>query len=285
MSAVVGTDMADLSVRRFPVTLPLSEIVKGLNDLQPHGIFSYASTLRMLAEEALSGRLYIRPRSLVSGGEPLSDEDAAVVEQAFDAILFDAYGASETGMIAVSDGSTPGLYLNDDLLVAEPVDAGGRPVAPGARSSGLFVTPLHHFSLPLLRYELTDEVTMLADPCPHGSSFRRIARVEGRRDDCFRYAGGLLVHPIVFRSPLTHCPAITAYQVRQSERGARLSVIATSRVDCDALARGIERVLAGVGLVDPQVRVRQVTEIERTEHGGKLRRFVPLEPSWERPGT
>jgi phenylacetate-coenzyme A ligase PaaK-like adenylate-forming protein len=276
MSGMVGADREHVATHPFPVTLPLAEIVKGLNDLQPEALVGYASALRMLAEEALSGRLCIEPRGLVSGGEPFSEEDEWIVRQAWDAPLFDAYGSTETGILAVSDGLTPGLYLNEDLAIVEPVDGEGLPVAPGQRSAKLYVTPLHHRTLPLFRYELTDEVNLLRDPCPQGSSFRRIARVEGRVDDGFRYAGGVRVHPIVFRSPLTRHSGITAYQVRQRERGAAISLVANGAVDCDALAREIEAGLAGVGLVDPQVTIERVSSIERTRHSAKLRRFVPL---------
>jgi phenylacetate-coenzyme A ligase PaaK-like adenylate-forming protein len=276
MSGMIGSDLSQIAMHPFPATLPLAEIVKGLNDLQPESLAAYASILRMLAEEALSGRLCIHPSSLVSSGEPLSAEDEEIVCQAWDVPLFDAYGSSETGILAVGDGSTPGLYLNEDLVIVEPVDIDGQPVAPGDRSAKLYVTPLHHRTLPLLRYELTDEVTLLPEPCPHGSSFGRIARVEGRLDDCFTYRGGVRVHPIVFRSPLTRHRSITAYQVRQSERGATISLEAGSAVDCDVLAREIESGLAGVGLTEPRVSIERVPSIKRTHHGAKLRRFVPL---------
>jgi len=276
MLGLGGTGMEGIDSHSLPASLPLSEIVKSLDALEPSAVAGYASILRMLAEEALSGRLQISPATIISGGEPLSNEDLRVLRQAWDVPVFDVYGTSEVGMIATSDGETPGLYLNDDLVIAEPVDADGRPVPPGEQSTKLYVTPLHHRSLPLLRYEVTDEVTLLEEPCPHGSSFRRIARVEGRLDDCFDYGGGVRIHPIVFRSPLTRERDITAYQVRQSERGAAIQVLAGGALDCAALAERIERGLARAGLPEPSVSVEQVAQIGRTQHAGKLSRFVPL---------
>ncbi len=281
MSAMAGADMAGVTAHSLPASLPLSEIVKSLNEIQPSGLAAYASGLRMLAEETLSGRLDISPTSIVSGGEPLSSEDLEIVRQAWGVPLFDLYGSSEVGLLAGSDGETPGLYLNDDLAIVEPVDSGGRPVAPGERSAKLYATPLHHHALPLLRYEVTDEVTLLDEPCPHGLSFRRIARVEGRLDDCFTYTDeahgdNTPVHPIVFRSPLTRERNITAYQVRQTERGAAVQVVVSGSVDCSALARTLEHGLSDAGLADPSVTVEQVADIERTLHGRKLKRFVPL---------
>jgi len=276
MSGMVGTGMEAVAIHPLPASLPLREIVKSLNELQPSALTSYASILRMLAEESLSGRLQISPATILSGGEPLSSEDLEIVRRAWQAPVFDLYGTSEVGMIACSDGATPGLYLNDDLVLVEPVDADGRPVAPGERSAKLYATPLYHRTLPLLRYEVTDEVTLLDEPCPKGSSFRRIARVEGRLDDCFTYEGGVRIHPIVFRSPLTREHGITAYQVRQLEQGAAIQVLAEGSVDCASLARSIERGLAKAGLIAPRVSIEQVTSIERTRNGAKLKRFLPL---------
>jgi len=276
MSGMVGTGMEGVAMHPLPASLPLSEITKSLNELQPSAVTGYASILRMLAEESLSGRLQISPAMIISGGEPLSSDDMEIVRRAWKAPVFDLYGTSEVGMLACSDGTTPDLYLNDDLVLIEPVDADGRPVAAGERSTKLYATPLFHRALPLIRYEVTDEVTLLDEPCPNGSSFRRIARVEGRLDDCFSYDGGVRIHPIVFRSPLTHERRITAYQVRQLEQGAAIQVLARGSVDCSSLARSIERGLTKAGLADPRVSVEQVESIERTHHGSKLTRFLPL---------
>jgi phenylacetate-coenzyme A ligase PaaK-like adenylate-forming protein len=266
------------SLHLFPVTLPLVEIVKGLNEARPDCLVGYASSLRMLAEETLAGRLRAKPkpRLVISGGEPLTLEESQTLKIAWGASIFDCYGSTEVGVLAVNGGSTAGLYLNDDLAIVEPVDAQGRAVEPGERSAKLYVTPLRHRSLPLLRYELGDEVALLAEPCPEGLAFRRIDHVQGRLDDVFTYSPGICIHPIVFRSPLTRCRSITAYQVRQTPRGADIAVIAAEPFDREALEREIEAGLAGVGLPRPRVTIEERETIPRTSGGQKLRRFVAL---------
>jgi phenylacetate-coenzyme A ligase PaaK-like adenylate-forming protein len=149
-------------------------------------------------------------------------------------------------------------------------------VDPGERSAKLYVTPLTRRTLPLLRYELGDEVTLLSEPCPEGIDFRRIEHVQGRHDDIFTYPPDVRVHPIAFRSPLTRCRFITAYQVRQTPRGAAISVVATGPFDRKVLVREIEAGLTGVGLSRPRVAIEQVEALPRTSGGQKLKRFVPL---------
>jgi len=267
------------SFHSFPVTLPLAEIVKGLNEVRPDCLLGYASSLRMLAEETLAGRLEVKPGLVISGGEPLTLEESQVLKIAWGSSVFDCYGSTEVGVLAMNGGSTDGLYLSDDISIIEPVDHQGRAVAPGERSAKLYVTPLGHRTLPLLRYEVGDEVTLRSEPCPEGLAFRRIEHIQGRLDDIFTYPPDLRVHPIVFRSPLTRCQPITAYQVRQTPSGADIAVLATASFDPEALVREIEAGLAGVGLARPRVMIEQVEAIPRTSGGQKLRRFVPLPDS------
>jgi phenylacetate-CoA ligase len=78
------------------------------------------------------------------------------------------------------------LHLNDDWVILEPIDANGRPVAPGQASTSVLVTNLANRVQPLIRYDLSDSVTIDADPCPCGSS-RPTLQVGGRRDDILHF--------------------------------------------------------------------------------------------------
>src|SRR6266436_5075795 len=66
-----------------------------------------------------------------------------------------------------------------------PVSSRGHPVPPGERADKIYVTNLFNHTLPLIRYEITDEVTLLDEPCRCGSGHRLIADPQGRLDDTF----------------------------------------------------------------------------------------------------
>jgi phenylacetate-coenzyme A ligase PaaK-like adenylate-forming protein len=132
-----------------------------------------------------------------------------------------------------------------------------------------------HHTLPVIRYELTDQVTPLDQPCPCGSSFRRISDIQGRLDDSFRYGSEIIIHAHVFRSPLSRRREIVEYQVRQTEHGAEIDIRTLGPVAIEELASEISRQLEGVGLEGPVVAIRRVESIERVGIG-KLKRFVPL---------
>jgi phenylacetate-CoA ligase len=263
-----------IRAHRLPVTLPLAEIVAGLNELQPTNLTGYPSMLNVLATEATAGRLQIQPARVFAAAEPLLPETRSALEAAWEVPVVNGYGTSE-GLIASGCGYSQGLHLSDDVTCMEPVDGQGRPVAPGQRSAKIYFTNLYNFALPLIRYEITDQVVVLEGECPCGSAHRRIGDVEGRLDDIFTYPDGVQVHPHVFRSLLSHQASVLEYQVRQTERGATLNTQLVGELAADDLRREIEAALGKVGLQNPAVAIVPVSSFERGATG-KLKRFVPL---------
>jgi phenylacetate-CoA ligase len=264
-----------VDVARFPVTQPIGQIVAGLNAYQPLLLMGYASMLALLAAEARTGRLRVLPRRIISTSEPLLPETRQAVTEAFCAPVANMYGTSEAGPVGVGCFRGPGIHLCDDLVVVEPVDLAGRPVPPGVRSDKLYVTALANPTLPLIRFELTDQVTVLDRPCPCGSAHTLIADIQGRLDDVFTYPGGQVVHPHVFGSLLRRDPGILEYQVRQTPAEAEILVVGAP-ADPGAIGRRVAAELNALGLPRPAVEVRVVDQLERQETG-KVRRFRPLE--------
>jgi phenylacetate-CoA ligase len=259
---------------RLPVTLRTEEIVAGLNEVQPDFMTVYPSVLYALAHEAAAGRLRIAPRRVLAGAEPLLPEIRAAAEQAWGVKVINIYGTSEGGGTAVGCdfGST---HISDDLLIVEPVDPAGRLVPPGERSAQIYLTNLYNPVLPLIRYEITDEVTVLPGQCGCGSAHRRIADVQGRLDDVFTYQG-LRVHPHLFRTALSREADVVEYQVRQTPAGAAIAIRCTALVNLDALRNRVADALACAGLDRPQVTVEVVDRFERPGGPAKLKRFLPL---------
>jgi phenylacetate-coenzyme A ligase PaaK-like adenylate-forming protein len=168
------------------------------------------------------------------------------------------------------------MHLSDDLLIVEPVDGNGEAVPCGSESAKVYLTNLFNPLLPLIRYEITDQVTLLDEPCACGSAHRRIADIQGRLDDVFTYPGGIVVHPHAFRSVLGRDAPVIEYQVRQTLRGADVLLRAHQPVDERRLARALEAELDRAGCPQPLVTVRAVEQIPRVGIG-KLKRFVPVE--------
>ncbi|WP_433782628.1 phenylacetate--CoA ligase family protein [Actinomycetospora sp. CA-101289] len=277
------SDPSRFAMHRFPVTLPREEIVAGLTAAHPEILAGYPSALHQLALEASAGRLRISPDQVVVFGEPLLPEHREALAQAWAVPVHNWWGTSEANVIGASCGRSGGLHLHDDLYVVEPVTATGAPVATGERSNGLLLTNLVNPLLPLLRYEISDEVTLLDGPCPCGSTMRRVDDIQGRAEEGFRYADGTVVHPHVFRSRLGAEPAILEYRVHQHGEGAEVEVVHTGSLDLARLGDTLTADLQRCGVTAGRVAIVPVDHLDRGATG-KLQRFIP-EPEGPATGT
>lgn len=267
---------AGTELRNFPVTRPLEDIVAGLNQWQPTILQGYPSILHQLCFQARSGRLRISPRRIRSRAEPLLPQTRADLEHTWGVTVHNEWLCSE-GASAATCGAGQGLHLSEDLVIIEPVDAAGRPVPAGVLSGKVYLTNLYNLALPLIRYELTDQVSFLRGGCPCGTAFARIAEVQGRLEDLFDYGPGLQIHPHVFRSPLSREPRVIEYQVHQTPTGADITVVTDGPVDTGRIGQEISTALSRLGLPDPVINISPAAALDRTATG-KLRRFTPLPP-------
>jgi len=274
ISAALGRTFSGTGTTRhfLPATLPLVDIVAGLNDVQPTILQGYSSLLHRLALEQRGGRLRIRPRRINPISEPLAPDTRALLAEVWGAPVSNGYGMSE-GLFA--HGCAHGIHLPDDLCLVEIIDRDGRPAPPGQLGQRILVTNLYNPVLPLIRFEVTDEVRVDPDPCRCGSVLRRIDDPQGRLDDTFAYPDGTTVHPHVFRDILDQHPTLVEYQVRQTMRGADVAIVTAGPTDEDALAGKVAAALRRAGLAHAVVTTHVVAGIDR-EGSGKLKRFAPL---------
>ena len=264
-----------VQMHRLPIGLAVEAIVDGLNSVDGDGLATYPSMLATLTAEAIAGRLKIRPRRIVTMAEPLLGEIREAAQRTWKAPVANLWGTSEAGITAIGCFKESGMHIPDDLVIVEPVNSDGRPIPPGVTSDKIYVTNLFNPVQPLIRYEITDQVTIVDAPCSCGSAHRRVSDIHGRRDDTFVYAGGIAVHPHVFRSALQRDAGVTEYQVRQTERGATILLRARGPLEPGRLEQVLRDALGGLGCPDPEVTTQLVEELPRLATG-KLKRFVAL---------
>jgi phenylacetate-coenzyme A ligase PaaK-like adenylate-forming protein len=269
LPALFTGDIFDIT--STPVTAPLERIVERLNVVQAPLVYGYASILQRLAAEQDAGRLRIRPAVVTSTSEHLDADSRARIERALGAPVVDAFASSE-GLVGSSPPGEPEIALAADLAIVELVDAANRPVGPGVPSAKALVTNLFNRTQPLIRYELPDRFVQL--PAADGHGHLRVS-VEGRADDLLRF-GDVVVHPLVVRSVLVSRAEVVEYQVRQTERGVDVAVVAPGGTDEAALARALEAALRRAGLAGAEATVARADAIARDPSTGKARRFVPL---------
>ncbi|MGH9017277.1 MAG: phenylacetate--CoA ligase family protein [Acidimicrobiales bacterium] len=260
-------------VHHLPVTLPVAKVVQGLNDVQPQLLMGYPSALDLMVREAHEGRLRVAPRFVESGGELLIDKTRRAVRDLWGVEIDDAWAVVE-GAYAFPCPAGRALHLPDDLVIIEPVDAQGRPVAAGEPAAKLLLTNLFNRTQPLIRFEIADGCTVLDDVCACGSAHRRITDLTGRADHVFRFDDDVVVHPMVLRLALDDERHVLEYQVRQTANGVSVKVVTDRDPDLHSIQEAVAAALGRAGLASPVVTVEAVDRLERLA-AGKLRQFIP----------
>jgi phenylacetate-coenzyme A ligase PaaK-like adenylate-forming protein len=274
---MAGTPMEFVPVA---VTRPVDEIVARLNELQPAALYGYPSMLAVLAGEQLAERLHIAPRSVTANSETLRESHRALISEAFEVPVANAYGATE-GLVGASPPGHHTMTFASDCCIAELVDEADRPITPGTTSAAVLVTNLFNTVQPLIRYRLEDRLIEHVDT-DHQGHLR--ANVEGRVATVFQY-DDVAVHPLVIATPLTRHPAVVDYQVRQTDRGITVDVVTAQPIDTTPLTADLTAALTDVGLPRPTVHLRVVPGLPRDARTGKLTQFVPTSTAATQPVT
>lgn len=234
-------------------------------------LYGKPSGLKQLAalDAALPGARRIRPCAVLTSGENLYPDDRRRIEEAFQAPVYNAYIATEGGLLGVECSHRRGLHVPDDRALVELLDERGTITTTG--SGAVLVTNLANWGQPFVRYRLGDHGTVDQLRCPCGHTGTTIVRLWG--GDARRYAvAGHEVDTDAVTDVVQGLP-IVEFQVDDRD-GARLrlafrssspdpvTVVATH----ESLSQRLARRFPGVAF-----EVVPVTRI--TPPGGKARRF------------
>lgn len=136
------------------INLPLEEVISKLNEFQPTIITAYSSILRQLSAAKERGILKINPRVISCSGEPISPDDQLRVENVFGVPVANVYASSEHLLMGVGYTRYNGMYLFEDDLIFHPMD------------NQTFITNLYNYTLPLIRYRMSDILNVVEDENP-----------------------------------------------------------------------------------------------------------------------
>lgn len=185
VSAVVGRSLKSPLVPTLQLDAgdSLESQVRAIEHFKPRLLVGYASALLTLASARLSGAMEsVRLDGIVSASEVLSPGAKSLIQDAWNAPVFDVYAATETAAIA-SPCWAGTSHVYEDLLILEPVDDDFAPVPVGEPGAQLLATVLFSRTLPLIRYVLDDRVAIGPPGCRCGRPHATLAGVEGRSQD------------------------------------------------------------------------------------------------------
>lgn len=258
-----------MAYHTLSIMRPTIEIVAELNALQPSILVSYPTAVALLADQARSGALQIRPAEIWTGGETLTADVRRHIEQTFGCPVRNSYGASEFLSIGweCAEGA---MHVNADWVILEPVDERMQPVPPGTVSHTTLLTNLANHLQPLIRYDLGDRLRVQPGACACGSPLP-VIEVQGRQDDplVWRDAHGASVSwlPLALSTLLEEECGVFDFQLRQQgDRTLCLRVGLDGEAAHEALAR-CHRSLTALAQRDRVAGLRIVME-----HGQPLLR-------------
>jgi phenylacetate-coenzyme A ligase PaaK-like adenylate-forming protein len=190
-----------------------------------------------------------------------------------------AYLATEAPLLASTCARQVGLHLWEDLTLVEVVDDRNQPAEPGVPGHKVLITNLVNRTQPLIRYELSDSVTLAADPDPTGMPFRRLAAVDGRSDDAIALPAAdgttVTVHPLRLRAPFGAFPDVIQYQIGYDGRTLTVRLVlrdGSSAGIPEQIRAALSRALLQAGATPPPIAVVLVTAIDREPgHAGKYK--------------
>ncbi len=253
--------------------------MSALNDYQPEAVIAYASMAALLAREQLDGRLRIAPRIVAVSSEVLTDEARRWIERGLERAADEVYATTETLYLANSTPPHPGLHIDEDLAIVEVVDEHNRPVPPGQQGYKVLVTNLAKRTQPLIRYEISDSVTLAEGSNPAGLPYRCLAGIDGRSDDILEFpgasGGSVRVHPYRLRAPFANLAELRQYQLVRTPGGLQARVVLqadASGETFDRVRAALQGALAEAGAAPVPVEVTPVETIERESgHAAKLK--------------
>ncbi|GAA1739758.1 AMP-binding protein [Luedemannella helvata] len=192
------------------LAMPYSRVVQALHDLEVSLTWSIPTEPLVWAATARAAGLdpakdFPALRALFVGGEPLTGARRRRISEIWGVPIVEEYGSTETGSMA-GECEHGRMHLWADRMVFEVYDPRTGRIGVEGRGQ-LVVTPLFREAMPLLRYNLEDDVEVSYVDCPCGWQLPSI-RVMGRAAYGHPVAGGTVtqqqLEEIVFSLPIEY---------------------------------------------------------------------------------
>lgn len=264
-----GIDGVGAKQMYLDIQSPLNEWIDRIKAFRPNMIIGYPSAIKILGELVDKGEIRLNIFRIISCGEPLGASLRHYLENTFQAEVINFYGASESLSMGAESNSAEGMLLFDDMNVIEVQDG------------SLYLTCLYNFAQPLIRYRLSDSLTVQAPDKSSRYPFTRAVGLIGRNEDIlwFENSDGRkeFLHPLAVEGICIE--GLMDYQFRQVSEDTfeMLAEISDSsagqRIRTEILEQ-MKKILTEKGLSFVQFYVTFVEEIMPDKATGKKRLIV-----------
>ncbi len=254
------------------VTEPMEQQINELNEFRPDNFGGFAGNIHLLALEQIKGSLKISPKTVTTTAETLKKEAREDIEKAWGFKPFEAYGSTEIGEAAAECAQHKGLHIFEDVIILEIVDNDNQPVPPGKTGSKVLATVLWNYTLPFIRYELSDHIKLSPDPCPCGRPFQLIQEIQGREENVIYLPGEggekVRIEPDILFDNLVLLP-IDGWQVVQEKEDTItfLILVPHDNFNEKEFLKKMNDEFVKRGAKSPNLKVEYIKELRHTKLG------------------
>ena len=202
-----GTRGVGASQRYLDIKTPVTEWISQLKAFKPNIVIGYPSAIKILAQLMENGEVSLDAERVISCGEPLGTNLRIYLEKIFRTQVVNFYGSSESLALGVETNPKDGMLLFDDMNVIE------------VENGVMYLTCLYNYAQPLIRYRLSDRLTLKA---PEGGElpFTRAVGLLGRNEDVLWFEDGRgnreFLHPLAIEGFCIE--GLKDYQFRQTTK-------------------------------------------------------------------
>lgn len=202
-----GIDGVGASQLYLDIKTPVTEWISQLKAFKPNIVIGYPSAIKILAQLMENGEVSLDAERVISCGEPLGTSLRTYLEKIFRTQVVNFYGSSESLALGVETNPKDGMHLFDDMNVIE------------VENGVMYLTCLYNYAQPLIRYRLSDRLTLKA---PEGGElpFTRAVGLLGRNEDVLWFEDGRgnreFLHPLAIEGFCIE--GLKDYQFRQTTK-------------------------------------------------------------------
>jgi len=248
-------DSSDLSDTR------LEEMKKVLLDKKPRIVFSYSSTLVELAkyiERTGIPEDGFSMKSVLTGGEGLSDENRKLLEDVFGCTVYRRYSNMEMGILGQDSGNGSEYLLNWGSYYFETVKLDSDEPAEPGEVGRIVITDLFNYAFPMIRYD-TGDLGVLENDNPY--ELPRLKEICGRMRDCIFAVDGKLISPAKVSVMMWGSEGIKQWQfIQQTKDKYVLKLNCEKKINSDIYIKKLKSLLGE----SANIEIQQVDEIPVT---------------------
>ena len=184
-----------------------------LNKIKPEVIDGFPSALTEIANYMIKNhiKLNFKVKSIVTGAEKLDDTTREILSKAFNCVVFNRYGGTESSIMAhecdVQAQTEHKLHIQEDRLIIETDN-----------DNEIIFTDLTSKALPFIRYKNGDIGVINKNyKCKCGRVFKVFDYIEGRVNEMFILPDGGKISSHLWQNYMKKCSGIEKYQMIQKE--------------------------------------------------------------------